>query len=82
MYELAAVSCTESQADLQPDMWQLMRSAYLEAELQRRLFEIFGGRFKESILGRETESIVHYTWPGSSIKQPIPNYLIDTIAPC
>ena len=29
-FDIASVVCTDTQADLQPDMWQLMRSAYLE----------------------------------------------------
>jgi len=32
-----------------------------------------GGCCKESIKVREPASIVHYTWPGYSIKQPTQN---------
>ena len=36
--------------------------------------EDFGGALcKEFIIGREPVSIVHYTRPGSNIKQPTPN---------
>merc|ERR1712142_792330 len=30
MHDIAAVSCTDTQADLEPDLYQLMTSAYLE----------------------------------------------------
>ena len=52
--------------------------------MQRRFFEDFWGDCcNESIIVRETVSnlgledvsIVHYTWPGSSIKRPTPNQL-------
>ena len=38
------------------------------------IFEDFvGGLCKESTIGQEPVSIIHYTRPGSSIKWPTPN---------
>ena len=57
------------------------------ADLLRVAMKIFKGFGEKSFsigwdpvslstkLGLEPASIVHYTWPGSSIKQPTPNYL-------
>ena len=45
----------------------------LKSKLQRRFFEDFLGCCKESIIGWEPVSIVHYTRPKSSIKQPTPS---------
>ena len=48
----------------------------LGAELKKRFFEDFGGGLcKESTIGPEPVSIIHYTRPGSSIKLPNPNLL-------
>ena len=39
-----------------------------------KIFEGYGeALFKEFILGQKPVSIVHYTWPGSSIKLPTQN---------
>ena len=57
------------------------RLLHLVSELKQRFYEDFGGGLSnESIIGLEPVSIVHYTRPGSSIKQPTPNYWLQM--PC
>merc|ERR1719245_112013 len=48
----------------------------VEVGVATKIFEGFGeALFMEFIKGREPVSSVHYTRPGTSIKQPTPNYL-------